>query len=98
LVHNADYDLVGHHTIPKQIQKSLPTNIASDPKIIGVKGTPNIKYISEWLHKAVHTGGNGGAYNTRFFIEIDKILEKKSEITVKDILQIRDLLVKEFGL
>jgi hypothetical protein len=99
LVHNADCDLVGHHTIPKQIQKSLPATIASDPKIRGVKGLPNIKYIPEWLHKAIHRGGgNGGAYNARFFSEIKDATKNNNPLTVKEVLRIRDMLVKEFGL
>ncbi|GHT27809.1 hypothetical protein FACS18942_07590 [Planctomycetales bacterium] len=97
LVHNADYDIVGHHTIPKQIQKALPPEVASNPLIRGVKGNPNIKYIQEWLHKDIHTGGNGGAYNARFFIEIEKAGELNS-VTVQQILNIRDALVKEFDL
>jgi intein/homing endonuclease len=97
LVHNADYDLVGHHTIPKQIQKMLSPDVAANPKIRGVKGTPNIKYIPEWLHKAIHTGGRGGAYNARFIKELEKLGDPK-KITPEKVLEIRDMLVKEFGL
>jgi GTPase involved in cell partitioning and DNA repair len=64
----------------------------------------SIKIIPERLHKDIHTGGYGGAYNARFLIEIKRV--KKSddngkiteEITVEQVLKIRDMLVKEFGL
>ena len=106
LVHNANCtngtNLVGHHTIPKQIQKWLAlagNKIANDLSIIGKKGLPNIKKIPEWLHKAIHTGGNGGAYNARFLIELNKVTKNNlSNATVKMVLTIRDSLVKEFGL
>jgi hypothetical protein len=102
LSHNTAIDcsqkakMVGHHTIPKQIQQMISL---SDPRIRGVRGNPNVKKIPEELHKAIHTGGNGGAYNARFIQEIEKIKTKfNRDVTPDDILAIREMLVKEFGL
>jgi hypothetical protein len=100
LSHNTAIDcsqkakMVGHHTIPKQIQRMISL---SDPRIRGVRGNPNVKKIPEELHKAIHTGGNGGAYNARFIQEIENLGDPK-KITPEKILEIRNMLVKEFGL
>jgi hypothetical protein len=86
--------LVGHHTIPRQILKRLPPDIAD--LVRGKRSDPNIWDIPENIHKQIHsgTGGPGGAYNRRWREEIGKL----QEITVSKIKSIRDELVEEFGL
>jgi hypothetical protein len=68
-----------------------------DPRIRGVRGNPNVKKIPEELHKAIHTGGNGGAYNARFIQEIERAGGAEN-VTPEQVLQIRKELVFEFGL
>jgi hypothetical protein len=95
-----------HHTIPKEIQKKLPEHLQNDPDIIGRPGLPNRRMVDADHHmNVVHdkrgistkkTGIYGGKYNLRFDEEIKKI--GYDIITKQQILDIRDLLVKEFGL
>jgi hypothetical protein len=96
-----------HHSIPKEIQGKLPEHLQNDQDIIGRKGLPNRIPVEAEKHlREVHdkTGINpkesgiyGGKYNKRFH---DEIIERGGykDITKEDILEIRDLLVKEFGL
>jgi len=85
--------LVGHHTIPREIlEKYLPKDVAD--AVRGKKGAPNIWDIPEEVHKKIHAGPGGGRYNERWIEEIRK-LEK---ITPEAVVEIRDRLVKEFGL
>jgi hypothetical protein len=90
---------VRHHIIPKEIlRKYLPKNVAKDPRIRGVRGKPNRWLIPEDYHKALHYGRGGGIYNARWIDEIKKLPKAKRDITVEDILRIRDKLIREFGL
>ena len=69
----------------------------NDPDIRGRKGLPNRKKVRYKKHRKIHEGPGGGEYNERFKEEI----EKKGgfdKVKKKDILEIRDKLVKEFGL
>ena len=84
---------VGHHTVPTEIlKKYLPPDIANTVR--GKKGAPNIWNIPEEIHKNIHSGPGGGRYNARWIEELGKL----KEITPEAILEIRDRLVKEFGL
>jgi hypothetical protein len=47
------------------------------------------------LHKSIHKGAGGGAYNETFKA---KLKELGRDPTVDDVLSIRDELVKQFGL
>jgi hypothetical protein len=82
----------GHHTIPKEIQKRLPPSIRNHPDIKGRPGNPNIKDIPTSRHKEIHP-----RYNERFEEEIMK-RGGYNNVTVQDVLDIRDQLVREFGL
>jgi dUTPase len=87
-----------HHTIPTEIRKKLPPKIRNHPDIIGRKGLPNRKEVEAGEHLGIiHKGYRGGAYNKRFEEEILKRGGYES-VTVDDILEIRDMLVKEFGI
>jgi len=96
-----------HHTIPKEIQKKLPKHLQKDPDIIGRRGLPNRRPVDPNRHiKEIHnktgistkeTGIHGGAYNKRFDDEIEK-RGGYHKMTKKKVLEIRDMLVKEFGI
>ncbi len=87
-----------HHTIPTEIRKKLPLKIRNHPDIIGRKGLPNRKEVEAGEHLGkIHKGYRGGAYNKRFEEEILK-RGGYENVTVEDILEIRDMLVKEFGI
>ena len=71
----------GHHSIPKEIQKKLPLDVASHPDVRGRPGLPNIRPVDATKHTKAHdkagistkaTGIHGGAYNKRFQEEIEK--------------------------
>ena len=107
LVHNA-YDM--HHTIPLKIQSKLRdagNSAASHPDIIGRAGLPNRKRIDPALHAKIHggkgyvgtgkTGIKGGHYNNAF----DRMIESHggySTVSKETILEIRDFLVRWFGI
>ncbi|HKA53963.1 MAG TPA: hypothetical protein VKJ47_09915 [Candidatus Binatia bacterium] len=96
-----------HHTIPREIQKKLPPRLQNDADIIGRPGLPNrrpvepSKHIGEVHDKSgispKETGIYGGRYNLRFHEEIMK-RGGYDTITGKQLLEIRDMLVKEFDL
>ena len=87
-----------HHTIPKQIQKMLREEIRHHKDIIGRKGLPNRMRIPKELHRRIHSGPwRGGYYNRKFIKEINK-RGGFENITVNEVLQIRDELVKKFKL
>jgi hypothetical protein len=96
-----------HHTISTEIQEKLPPNLQTEPDIVGRRGLPNRKEVEAGKHLGeVHdktgispkeTGIYGGKYNLRFQEEIMK-RGGYGNVTKDQILEIRDLLVKEFGL
>lgn len=85
---------VGHHTIPREILRQLPDDVAN--AIRGKRGAPNIWQIPEDLHKAIHGGPGGGLYNQRWKEELGKL--RPEDITPENVLRIRDRLVYEFGI
>jgi len=96
-----------HHTIPKEIQKKLPPALRKDPDVRGRPGLPNRQPVDaerhlEELHDKTgisrkRTGIGGGKYNLRFQEEIQK-RGGYNKVTVQDILDIRAMLAKEFGI
>jgi RHS repeat-associated protein len=99
---NAAEKTAGHHTIPRAIQKELPPSVRTHPDVRGRPGNPNIKDIPESTHKQIHSSppGNyypGGNYNRRF----DELVRQNGgydSMTPQQINQIRDQVVREFGL
>jgi hypothetical protein len=93
---------VGHHTIPKAIQKQLPPSVRNHPDVVGRAGNPNVRQIPEATYGRVHSSppGNyypGGDYNRRF----DQLIRERGgydAVSPRDVTQIRDQLVREFGL
>lgn len=86
-----------HHTIPREIRaprsgKSplLPREVAEHPDVRGRPGLPNRWSIPRSKHRQIHP-----EYNRRFKAELREL---KGEITVEDVLRIRDKLVEEFGI
>lgn len=61
----------------------------------GRAGAPNRWPIPEDLHKQIHRGPGGGAYNEAFKQRLGGL---GREPTVDDVLTIRNDLVKQFGL
>jgi hypothetical protein len=70
-----------HHTIPREILKQL--------------GAPNRWSIPEALHKEIHKGAGGGAYNEAFKQRLQAL---GRDPTAADVMGIRDDLVQQFGL
>jgi len=93
---------VGHHTIPKAIQKRLPPPVRNHPDVVGRQGNPNIRNIPKPAHDRVHTSAPGpyhpgGNYNRRF----DQLIQERGgygAVSPRDIVEIRDQLVREFKL
>jgi RHS repeat-associated protein len=85
-----------HHTIPREIRaprsgeksKWLPDDVANHPDVVGRPGLPNRWAIPKELHRSMHP-----RYNERFKEELSKL---EGKVTVKDVLDIRDRLAKEF--
>jgi hypothetical protein len=84
-----------HHTVPREILKQLPDDVANNPLVRGRAGAPNRWPIPEDVQKAIHKGKGGGAYNDAFKRELETL---RRDPTVEDVLRIRDDLVKRFGL
>jgi hypothetical protein len=83
-----------HHTIPREILKHhLPADVAK--AVRGKAGAPNRWSIPEDLHKAIHKGPGGGAYNEAFKQRLGELGRKP---TADDVFRIRDDLVEQFGL
>jgi RHS repeat-associated protein len=87
-----------YHTIPLEIQKKLPKDIRNHPDVKGRKGLPNKTPVESNKHlNKVHKGPDGDAYNQLFKEEIMN-RGGYDQVTVKDITEIRDILVKEFNI
>jgi RHS repeat-associated protein len=82
-----------HHTIPREVLKMLPPDVAA--QVRGKAGAPNRWLIPEDLHKRIHRGAGGGAYNDAFK---QRLRDLGREPTAADVFEIRDSLVAEFGL
>ena len=82
--------------MPREIlKKHLPPAMAKHPLVRGSAGAPNRWSIPEDLHKSIHKGPGGGAYNEEFK---RRLLELEGSATVDDVLRVREDLVKLFGL
>jgi|GEM_PF-2583032 len=84
-----------HHTVPREILKQLPDDVAKNPLVRGRAGAPNRWSIPKDVHESIHRGPGGGAYNEAFK---QRLGELGRNPTVDDVLRIRDDLVKQFGL
>ena len=85
-----------HHTVPREVlKKHLPTDVANYPLVRGRAGAPNRWKIPIDLHKGIHKGAGGGAYNEVFK---QRLRDLGGKPTAHDVLRIRDDLVKQFGL
>jgi RHS repeat-associated protein len=82
-----------HHTVPREILKKLPPDVAK--AVRGQAGAPNRWSIPEDLHKAIHEGRGGGAYNDAFK---QRLRDLGRDPAPDDVVRIRDDLVKQFGL
>jgi hypothetical protein len=74
-----------------------PPDVANHPDVRGRKGNPNRMCLPYRKHRDAHRGPGGGEYNRRF----DELIRERGgyeEVTVRDILDIRNDLVTEFGL
>ena len=91
-----------HHTIPRAIQKELPPPVRNHPDVRGRRGNPNLKEVPEDKHKKIHSSPPddyypGGDYNRRF----DELIRQNGgygNMTPQKINEIRDQVVREFGL
>jgi hypothetical protein len=84
-----------HHTVPREILKQLPEDVANNPLVRGRAGAPNRWSIPRDVHESIHRGPGGGAYNEAFK---QRLGELGRNPTADDVLRIRDDLVKQFGL
>lgn len=84
-----------HHTVPLEILRQLPDDVASHPLVRGRAGAPNRWAISEDVHRGIHAGPGGGAYNQAWF---DELANLGRAPTVDDILRLREQITKQFGI
>jgi hypothetical protein len=88
-----------HHTVPTQILDDyLSPEVANHPLVRGTRGSPNRWPIPRELHREIHRGPRGGAYNARWRQEINAIRATGREVGVFDVLRLRIQLTTEFGL
>jgi hypothetical protein len=74
---------------------SLPSKVANDPLVRGRAGAPNRWAIPQDLHKEIHKGAGGGAYNTAWKQQLGDL---GRDPTVDDVIAVRDRLAQDFGL
>jgi RHS repeat-associated protein len=92
---NVPTEFERHHTIPSEILRRLPPDVANNPLVRGRAGAPNRWSIPRDLHRQIHSGGpRGGNYNEFFRRRLRDI----DNPTVDDLLSLREDAVKEFGL
>jgi hypothetical protein len=84
-----------HHTVPREILQQLPDDVANSPLVRGRAGAPNRWAIPEDVHKAIHQGGGGGAYNQAWK---DALANLGRQPTVDDIVRLREQITKQFGI
>jgi hypothetical protein len=84
-----------HHTVPTEILKLLPKDVASNSLVRGRAGAPNRWSIPEDVHKGIHTGAGGGAYNQAWKDALEGLGRAPA---VDDILRFRDQITKQFGI
>jgi hypothetical protein len=84
---------VKHHAVPKEVLKALPDDVARALK--GRCGAPNRWPMPEDLHRAIHRGKGGGVYNVAFRQRVEGLGRTP---TVRDVVRIRDEIVRQFGL
>ena len=89
--------MVRHHTVPSAVLKRLSSKVANHPLVRGRRGAPNRWLIPEHVHKDLHRGAQGGPWNDAWWRELDAIGGPK-KAQVEDALQIREKLVRIFGL
>jgi len=85
----------GHHTVPKEILKQLPKEVADDPAVRGRAGAPNVWEIPKEIHDEIHHGAGGGPYNETWKRELQGLGRAP---TVEDIKQLREKITKQFGI
>jgi hypothetical protein len=107
LVHNR---CVGHHTIPVQILEVINPVVRN--KMKGLRGPRKIIWqIDEEAHKSLHgavgdgyrnsgslLGNGGGAWNARWRAEIHASGKEPYDLSLDELLGIRDRIVHDFGI
>lgn len=91
-----------HHTIPRAVMKKLSPAVAADKRIRGCRGSPNIQVIRKEVHEEIHSSPPGdyypgGDYN-RMFDELIETMGGHKNVTVDQVLAIRNMLVRYFDL
>jgi hypothetical protein len=86
-----------HHTVPVEILKSLPPEVANNPLVRGAIGAPNKWAIPKDIHREIHQGAGGGSYNEAWKAGIAKITENRP-VTADDVVDLRTQLTKQFGI
>ncbi len=90
-----------HHTIPRAVMKKLNPDVAADKRIRGCRGSPNIQVIRKEVHEEIHSSTGeyypGGDYN-RMFDELIETMGGHKNVTVDQVLAIRNMLVRYFDL
>jgi len=84
-----------HHTVPREILRTLPEDVANNPLVRGRAGAPNRWAIPEDVHVGIHAGPGGGAYNQAWKDGLEAL---GREPTVDDILRLREEITKDFGI
>lgn len=84
-----------HHTVPSEILRQLPDDVANHPLVRGRAGAPNRWPIPEDVHRTIHSGPGGGAYNQAWKDAFESLGRSP---TVDDVLQLRGQITKQFGI
>jgi hypothetical protein len=84
-----------HHTVPSEILKQLPDDVASNPLVRGRAGAPNRWRIPVDVHRGIHQGAGGVAHNQAWK---DALAGLGRQPTVDDILRLRGQITKQFGI
>ena len=85
--YGSDIKEVRHHTIPREILRTLDGSLAG--LVRGKAGDANIRRMPENIHKWLHRGRGGGWYNRRWKEEINHIRGGSKGVTEKQIRAIR---------
>lgn len=87
-----------HHSIPREVQRQLPPEVARHPDVRGRKGNPNRMCLPYETHREIHRGPGGGAYNQFFLDRLNPRALGGRQPTVNDVLRVRQEALDAFGL
>ena len=84
-----------HHSVPREILKQLPPDVANNPIVRGKRGRPNRWPVPTDKHRDIHRGAGGGDYNEAFKDALENL---GREPTAEDVDRIRNEIAESFGI